>query len=66
MGARGIAETVSDLPGVDDRLLLTHLWFGTVSATTRWWQDRPDETAEVTALRFERVVDAVTRNLSSG
>lgn len=66
LGAHGVDETLSGLPGPDDRSLLTHLWFGTVTATIRWWQDRPDDTAEETALRFERVIDAVTRSPSSG
>ena len=62
MGAAGTTEVLaaSGSTDPDDRSLLTHIWFSTVSAVVRWWQDHPEHTAEDMAQRCERIIAALT------
>lgn len=62
MGAAGATEVLaaSGSTDTDDRSLLTHIWFSTVSAAVRWWQENPEHTAEDMAQRCERIFTALT------
>ncbi|MBJ8344852.1 TetR/AcrR family transcriptional regulator [Antrihabitans sp. YC2-6] len=62
MGAAGATEVLAAEQNTDpdDRSLLTHIWFGTVSAVVRWWQDHPEHTADDMAKRCERIFSALT------
>ncbi|MEU4087739.1 TetR/AcrR family transcriptional regulator [Streptomyces aureus] len=65
LGAVGVAEFLHASPEVEplDADLVTHLWYGTVSAAVSWWRHHPEQTADEMAARFERVVAVLCPDL---
>ncbi|MFI0965964.1 TetR/AcrR family transcriptional regulator [Streptomyces sp. NPDC021080] len=65
MGAEGVSEFLHTSPAVQplDADLVTHLWYGTVSAAVAWWRHHPEQTADEMAARFERIVAVLCPDL---
>ncbi|MFF3446499.1 TetR/AcrR family transcriptional regulator [Streptomyces sp. NPDC002667] len=65
MGAVGVAEFLNASTAVEplDADLVTHLWYGTVSAAVAWWRHHPEQTADDMAARFERIVAVLCPDL---
>ncbi|MFF2365215.1 TetR/AcrR family transcriptional regulator [Streptomyces sp. NPDC058122] len=65
MGAVGVSEFLHTSPAVEplDADLVTHLWYGTVSAAVAWWRHHPEQTADEMAARFERIVAVLCPDL---
>ncbi|MFB7334306.1 TetR/AcrR family transcriptional regulator [Streptomyces adustus] len=65
MGAVGVAEFLRASPATEplDADLVTHLWYGTVSAAVAWWRHHPEQTADEMTARFRRIVAALGPDL---
>ncbi|WP_019629958.1 TetR/AcrR family transcriptional regulator [Actinomadura atramentaria] len=58
MGAAGVADVLARAGDTDpdDGDLLTRIWFATVTAVVRWWDDHPDRTAAELTTRCTRLL----------
>jgi AcrR family transcriptional regulator len=61
MGAAGVAAFLGSSQATDplDADLVTHLWYGTVSAAVAWWRHHPEQTADEMTSRCERIFAAL-------
>lgn len=61
MGAAGVADFLGSSRAADplDADLVTHLWYGTVSAAVAWWRHHPEQTAGEMTARCERIFAAL-------
>ncbi|MGW6688044.1 TetR/AcrR family transcriptional regulator [Streptomyces sp. NPDC054961] len=61
MGAVGVAAFLGPAAADDplDADLVTHLWYGAVSAAVAWWRSHPEQTAEDMVTRIRRVFAAL-------
>ena len=61
MGAAGVADFLGSSRAADplDADLVTHLWYGTVSAAVAWWRHHPEQTADEMTARCERIFAAL-------
>ena len=61
MGAAGVADFLGSSRTTDplDADLVTHLWYGTVSAAVAWWRHHPEQTADEMTARCERIFAAL-------
>ncbi|WP_251071703.1 TetR/AcrR family transcriptional regulator [Streptomyces sp. ISL-43] len=57
MGAVGVAEFLGPSAADDplDADLVTHLWYGAVSAAVAWWRNHTEQTAEEMVTRIQRI-----------
>lgn len=57
MGAVGVAEFLGPSTADDplDADLVTHLWYGVVSAAVAWWRNHTEQTAEEMVMRIQRI-----------
>lgn len=61
LGAVGVADLLG-AAGVTDPLdadLVTHFWYGTVSAAVTWWRHHPEQSADDMTARCRRVFAAL-------
>lgn len=61
LGAAGVGDFLSSTAVTDplDSDLVTHIWYGTVSAVVAWWRKHPEQTADEMTTRFQRVCTAL-------
>lgn len=61
MGAAGVAGFLSGSAATDplDVDLVTHFWYGTVSASVTWWRHHPEQTADDMTARCRRIFAAL-------